>query len=56
MEGTSAGAETDMLDEILTRIRQDGLVLQEVVADKDTSVNSTTLTTLRKHYINIWRI
>ena len=40
-EGTSAGAETDMLDETLARIQQDGLVLQEVIADKDSSVNST---------------
>ncbi len=39
--GTSAGAETDMFDELLGRVRHDGLVLEEVVADKDTSVNST---------------
>ena len=39
--GTSAGAETDMLDEILAQVRKDGFVLQEVIADKDTSVNST---------------
>ena len=39
--GTSAAAETDMLDEPLGRVRQDGLVMEEVVADKDTSVNST---------------
>ncbi len=40
-EGTSAGAETDTLDETLARVRQDGLVLQEVIADKDSAVNST---------------
>ncbi len=39
--GTSAGAKTDMFDELLGRVRHDGLVLEEVVADKDTSVNST---------------
>ncbi len=30
-----------MLDETLARVRQDGLVLQEVIADKDLAVNST---------------
>ncbi len=43
-KGTSAGAETDMLDEILTRIQQDELVFQEVVAGKDTS--------LIQHFVN----
>ena len=39
--GTSAGAEADMLDELLGKVRQDGLVVQEMVSDKDTSVNAT---------------
>ena len=39
--GTSAGAEVDMLDELLDKVRQDGLVVQEMVSDKDTSVNAT---------------
>ena len=41
--GTSAGAEADMLDELLGKVRQDGLVVQEMVSDKDTSVNATFL-------------
>ena len=36
--GTSACAEADMLDELLGKVRQDGLVVQEMVSDKDTSV------------------
>ena len=39
--GTSAGAEANMLDELLGKVRQDGLVVQEMVSDKDTSVNAT---------------
>lgn len=39
--GTSAGAETDMLDEVLKKAKQDGFVIQELVTDKDTSVNAT---------------
>ena len=31
---TSAGTEADMLDELLSKVRQDGLVLQEMVSDK----------------------
>ena len=38
---TSAGAEADMLDELLGKVRQDGLAVQEIVSDKDTSVNAT---------------
>ena len=30
-----------MLDELLGKVRQDGLVVQEMVSDKDTSVNAT---------------
>lgn len=29
------------LDRILAKVRKDGLVLKEMIADKDTSVNST---------------
>ena len=39
--GTSGGAEADMLDELLGRVRQDGFVLQEIITDKDTSINGT---------------
>ena len=39
--GTLAGAEANMLDELLGKVRQDGLVVQEMVSDKDTSVNAT---------------
>ena len=39
--GTSAGTEADMLHELLGKARQDGLVVQEVITDKDTSINAT---------------
>ena len=30
-----------MLDELLGKVRQDGLVVQEMVSDKDTFINAT---------------
>ncbi len=39
--GTSAGAETDMLDELLGKSKQDGFSIHELVTDKDSSVNAT---------------
>ena len=39
--GTSAETEADMLDELLGKAREDGLVVQEVITDKDTSINAT---------------
>ena len=38
--GTSGGAEADMLDELLGKARQDNFVLQDMIADKDSSVNA----------------
>ena len=38
---TSGGAEADMLDELLRKAKEDGLVVQEMVTDKDTSINAT---------------
>ena len=38
--GTSGGAESDMLEEVLGKVRKDGFVLQEMIADKDSSVNA----------------
>jgi len=38
--GTSAGAEADMLDELLGKAKNDGMVIQEIVTDKDSSVNA----------------
>lgn len=39
-EGTSAGAEANMLDEILMEVKQEGFAISEIVADKDSSLNS----------------
>ena len=39
--GTSVGAEADMLDELLGSVKEDGLVLQEIITDKDSSINGT---------------
>ena len=39
--GTSGGAESDMLDELLGKVKEDRLVLQEVITDKDSSINGT---------------
>ena len=39
--GTSGGAEADMLDELLGKAKEDGLVVQEVVTDRDSSINAT---------------
>ena len=33
--GTSGGAESDMLEEVLGKVRKDGFVLQEMIADKE---------------------
>ena len=38
-EGTSNGAESDMLDSILRKVRKEGFILSEIVTDKDSSVN-----------------
>ena len=39
--GTSGGAEADILDELLGKAKEDGLVVQEVVTDRDSSINAT---------------
>ena len=39
--GTSGRAEADMLDELLGKAEENGLVVQEMVTDKDTSINAT---------------
>ncbi len=33
--GTSGGAEADMLEEVLTNVKDAGFVVQELVTDKD---------------------
>ncbi len=38
--GTSAGAETDMLDDLLGKAKDAGFVIGEMVCDKDTSSNA----------------
>ncbi len=37
--GTSGGAEADMLDELLGKAKDDGMVVTEIITDKDTYVN-----------------
>ena len=49
-----------MLDELLGKVRQDGLVKQEMVSDKDTSVNATFCrhtapTIARRPCTKIWK-
>ncbi len=39
--GTSAGAETDMLDELLNKAKHAEFVVAEMICDKDTSSNAT---------------
>ncbi len=39
-EGTSCGAESDMLDDILTEVKETGFTISKMVTDKDLSVNS----------------
>lgn len=39
-EGTSCGAESDMLEEILREVKETGFTISEMVTDKDSSVNS----------------
>lgn len=39
--GTSAGAETDMLDELLGKAKGAGFSIHELVCDKDSSTNAT---------------
>jgi hypothetical protein len=39
-EGTSGGAEGDMMDDILAKVRDAGFVVSEIVTDKDTSMNA----------------
>lgn len=39
-EGTSGGAEGDMLDEILGKVQAAGFVISEIVTDKDSSMNA----------------
>lgn len=39
-EGTSAGAEGDMFDELMGKIKDAGFVVQEVITDKDSSMNA----------------
>ncbi len=37
--GTSCGAESDMLDDILMEVKKTGFTISEMVTDKDSSVN-----------------
>ena len=39
-EGTSNGAEGNMFDELLEKVKADGFVIKEIVTDKDTSGNA----------------
>jgi len=39
-EGTSGGAEADMLDEVLGRVKAAGFVIREMITDKDSSTNA----------------
>ncbi len=39
--GTSAGAETDMLDELLGKSKEAGFYVKELVCDKDSATNAT---------------
>ena len=39
-EGTSAGAEGDMLDELIGKAKDAGFMISEIITDKDSSVNS----------------
>ena len=39
-EGTSGGAEGDMFNEILGKVRAAGFILKEIITDKDSSVNT----------------
>ncbi len=40
-KAVTTGAETDMLDELLGKSKQDGFSIHELVTDKDSSVNAT---------------
>lgn len=42
-EGTSAGAESDMLDGVLCKAKEAGFIVAEIVTDKDSSVKSVYL-------------
>lgn len=42
-EGTSAGAEGDMFDEVLKKAKDEGFNVKEIVTDKDSSVKSIYL-------------
>ena len=56
-----------MLDKLLGKVKEDGLVLQEVITDKDSSINGTFcrhflegaatyfLTTVRKYCTKTWK-
>ena len=39
--GTSGGAEADMLDEVLGKAKEAGFVIKEIICDKDSSTNAT---------------
>lgn len=39
-EGTSAGAESDMFDELISKAKDSDFIIREIVTDKDSSVNS----------------
>ena len=39
-EGTSGGAEADMLNEVLGKVRDAGFIVGEIITDKDSSVNA----------------
>lgn len=40
-EGTSGGAESDMLTSILRKVSEAGFELKEIITDKDSSMNAT---------------
>ena len=39
-EGTSAGAESDMFDELLREVKDTGFIISKIVTDKDSSMNA----------------
>ena len=38
--GTSSGAESDMLEEVLGKVKESDFVVQEFVTDKDSTTNA----------------
>ena len=53
-EGTSSGAEGDMLDELLRKVKSEGYTVGQIIMDHNTSANAIVCTHFPDIHITYW--